>query len=63
MLAYLIAGVFFILALRGLSSPATSRARQPLSAWRHADCGGRRRWLTERLRFHPAQFLPAANAR
>ncbi|MEL7189825.1 MAG: NAD(P)(+) transhydrogenase (Re/Si-specific) subunit beta [Pseudomonadota bacterium] len=26
MLAYLIAGVFFILALRGLSSPATSRA-------------------------------------
>ncbi|MFN7159837.1 MAG: NAD(P)(+) transhydrogenase (Re/Si-specific) subunit beta, partial [Erythrobacter cryptus] len=26
MLAYLVAGVFFILALRGLSSPATSRA-------------------------------------
>ena len=26
MLAYLIAGVFFILALRGLSSPASSRA-------------------------------------
>ncbi|MGB7419589.1 MAG: NAD(P)(+) transhydrogenase (Re/Si-specific) subunit beta, partial [Erythrobacter sp.] len=26
MLAYLAAGVFFILALRGLSSPATSRA-------------------------------------
>ena len=25
-LAYLVAGVFFILALRGLSSPATSRA-------------------------------------
>mgnify|MGYP000323068167 CR=1 FL=1 len=25
MLAYLLAGIFFILALRGLSSPATSR--------------------------------------
>ena len=28
-LAYLVAGVCFILALRGLSSPATSRAGQP----------------------------------
>jgi hypothetical protein len=39
-LAYLAAGVLFILALRGLSSPATSRAGQPLMAWRHADRGG-----------------------
>ena len=34
-LGYLIAAVCFILALRGLSSPATSRAGQPLRHGRH----------------------------
>ena len=38
-LAYLIAGVFFILALRGLSSPATSRAGKPQWHDRHVDRG------------------------
>ena len=39
-LLYLVAGVLFILALRGLSSPATSRAGQSLRHDRH---GHRRR--------------------
>ena len=36
-LLYLVAGVLFILALRGLSSPETSRAGQPLRHDRHGD--------------------------
>ena len=38
-LLYLVAGVLFILALRGLSSPETSRARQPVRHDRHGDRG------------------------
>jgi hypothetical protein len=33
-LAYLVSGVLFILALRGLSSPGTSAAPATVSAWR-----------------------------
>ena len=40
-LAYLVAAVLFILALRGLSSPVTSRAGQPLRHDRHGDRGDR----------------------
>ena len=39
-LLYLVAGVLFILALRGLSSPATSRAGQSLRHDRHGDRRG-----------------------
>jgi H+-translocating NAD(P) transhydrogenase subunit alpha len=39
-LAYLVAGVLFILALRGLSSPETSQRGQPQWHDRHADRGG-----------------------
>jgi NAD(P) transhydrogenase subunit beta len=38
-LAYLVAGVLFILALRGLSSPATSRAGNRFGMAGMADCG------------------------
>ena len=34
-LAYLIAGVFFIFALRGLSSPSTSPERPQSHCWTH----------------------------
>ena len=40
LIAYLVAGICFILALRGLSSPATQPARQPLRHDRH----GASRW-------------------
>ena len=38
-LLYLVAGVLFILALRGLSSPASSRQRQSVRHDRHGDRG------------------------
>ena len=38
-LLYLVAGVLFILALRGLSSPASSRQRQHARHDRHGDRG------------------------
>jgi NAD(P) transhydrogenase subunit beta len=40
MLAYLISGVLFILALRGLSSPSTSQRGNRMGMTGHADCGG-----------------------
>ena len=39
LIAYLIAGICFILALRGLSSPASEPARQPPRHDRHGDRG------------------------
>ena len=38
-LLYLVAGVLFILALRGLSSPDIEPARQPVRHDRHGDRG------------------------
>ena len=52
-LAYLVSGVLFILALQGLSSPGTSRARQPQRHDRH----GHRRWSTTLLG-RPASLDP-----
>jgi hypothetical protein len=54
LLAYLISGVCFILALRGLSSPDSSRGAIDRHA-RHGDCGGDdacrpRDWFSDRNR-------------
>ena len=49
LLAYLIAGICFILALRGLSSPESSRRGNRSRHVRHGDRGG-----------HDARPLPAA---